>query len=65
METCKTCKWWEVATSLGGQPQKYGNCENVMSSKPVSDRIYEDEYTHVMTGPDFGCIHHEPKGGAE
>lgn len=55
--TCKDCKWW-------GRDE-YHYCENPnigVKGKFNNDCAWsEDPFCSIQTGPDFGCIHHEPK----
>lgn len=67
--TCKTCKWWGAGSK---PPTTWRQCLNHKLNTD-DDAIYEDkpyrgsdfldgsggEY-RITTGPDFGCIHHEP-----
>jgi hypothetical protein len=63
MNTCKTCKWW-------GRVRE-GCCDFVdtlHSAKPATRfEIYasaDDDHNlqaYLLTGPDFGCIHHEAR----
>lgn len=56
--TCKTCRWWNQ-----------GHCEFVdtIAASAASTRfeveveVADDSGLHVklITGPDFGCVHHE------
>jgi hypothetical protein len=72
MNTCKTCKWWGAA-AIGHS--KANHCENpksvplshLLSGGDIPDDWVEtghdEETVHAapvfVTGPDFGCIHHE------
>lgn len=62
--TCKTCKLW-------GRYRK-GECDRVGDLVATHDpaTMFDlefgalddtDVYARLMTGPDFGCIHHAPK----
>lgn len=65
METCKTCRWWDgdgrhdghcrkadmIGCTLAGVPLNSGGV-----SVPMQGRFW-----WLATGPDFGCIHHQPK----
>lgn len=69
MNTCKTCKWWkwfEAKQELEKKPE--------FTHKPcLNPKTWDDsgslDGTYIMnsidsflvTGPSFGCIHHEPK----
>lgn len=64
MKTCKTCKWWGRAYT--------GFCDfvdSIPASTPevlfqidelAGDIVY-GSHPGLRTGPDFGCIHHEPR----
>jgi hypothetical protein len=60
METCKTCFYWEN-----------GRCDRVDGTSHPDFRFEiessaADDYnleTSLRTGPDFGCVLHEPKEG--
>ena len=68
--TCKTCKWWEEPTDYVRTVTTAGYCRSP-KLVDINDRGYEGvagtgfgmDYPvcHLVTGPDFGCIHHEPK----
>ncbi len=68
MNTCKTCKWWN------GANQKNSYCGLPMleqfTFEPGGYRIPADavyavdrggDVAGLLTGPDFGCVHHEAK----
>lgn len=69
--TCKTCRWWAKSTEHRHNEDKGGWCQSPKLGQgkfsPASDDeldqlIYEyDEGGHFWTGPDFGCVHREPK----
>lgn len=65
MNTCDTCKWWihHGYVSLIGNNHRV--CENpkIQESNTGDDEMgYPyDEGGYMSTGPNFGCIHHEPK----
>lgn len=60
--TCKTCKWWGRAWE--------GCCDfvdTIHADKPLTRftiAAYADDDSNLRaylhTGPDFGCIHHQP-----
>ncbi len=64
---CQTCKWWE----RGRPSSKTGVCHAVEewdmytsfsrppSEEPDSFTLNSDEGATLITGPHFGCIHHE------
>ena len=62
MQACKTCKWW-------GRDWR-GCCGFVdtIQSGPTKVEVYAhaaDDHNleaRLQTGPEFGCIHHAPKG---
>lgn len=59
---CKTCKWW--ANQAWPEDGNMREClhENVEGGIHGDDRlvaIYCDG--EILTGPDFGCVHHEEK----
>lgn len=65
-KTCKTCRWW---TDRGSCMKFY----NVLSRDTMvaTHEIECEDCGGAMggpsilrTGPDFGCIHHEPKAPA-
>lgn len=69
MNTCKSCKWWGVNLADAHLQDGYGSCdfpemlEDVRHQIPADDNAYcyTNEPGNIMTGPNFGCIHHEPK----
>ena len=58
---CKTCKWW----SKQEWPDDAGKraCLNQkLDTLDGKDTLYAPYCdTEVLTGPDFGCVHHEQK----
>lgn len=69
MESCKTCKYWKLTDEKDpyGIDLKMGDCSNKkwggsknapMDGVAIWDQIGEWGF---VVGPDFGCIHHEPK----
>jgi len=62
MKTCKTCKWWGVDFE-----EACDFVTNIQDNKKTILRIHsfaDDDQglnTELMTGPDFGCIHHKTK----
>ena len=62
METCKTCRWWHE-TDYGT-----GSCQpepNFWAEEYNEDVIPDGarsccDHVNPETGPNFGCIHHEP-----
>lgn len=64
-ETCKTCRFWEAAGCRCHK--RFVDVPNSLRPfNPTTMRVYVypsdgNSYVHlVFTGPDFGCIHHEP-----
>lgn len=68
MNPCKTCAWWELTSHA--DDYGYGLCNHdkilvkllafsvPLSSNGVTTFNPEDD---LLTGRDFGCIHHEQK----
>ena len=56
MGKCKTCKWWNHWNCE--HPTVDTHSENSMSAGGFTREHFEP-FTKV--GPEFGCIHHEPK----
>lgn len=60
MQTCKTCKWWE------GMPSQKCDRPDSLPDPPILFEIEigaDDDsglYGRLVTGPDFGCVLHEP-----
>ncbi len=69
MNTCKTCRWWNGEQGVAIYSENGKSCDNPKlnpaqySSRPVdgAEGIAMSDDTHIETGPDFGCIHHEEK----
>jgi len=69
MNTCKTCKFW--TDNPWGHPVPRGSClspkflygYNIALDKIAPDEVLveNDEGWGFVTGPDFGCVHHEEK----
>lgn len=71
MNTCDTCKWW------GNKKEAYSDTgsDNIKPcGSPCIDTDYtgedcaevennghQDERSFFITGPKFGCVHHESK----
>ena len=60
--TCKDCKYW--------RPKELSHavchpCDHGKVGQEAADGIFEEGMTYyherIHTGPDFGCIHFEPK----
>jgi len=70
MNTCKTCKFWDGDKNERGRiclndrlcPIRPEHCgtDSAYGSRS-SGRDESESLSRVRTGPDFGCIHHEPK----
>lgn len=65
---CKTCKHWKKEskyTTDSGSIKLH--CEIIESSREFEGSndglviLVMDAPFQVFTGPDFGCVHHEPK----
>lgn len=70
MNTCDTCKWWSVYGSHTAPryPRNLSLCWH-HNIGPIDGTLTQlDDYlsttqfgVRAVTGPKFGCIHHEPK----
>jgi hypothetical protein len=75
-ETCKTCKWWgpnfvperKNARKVVELPQVGGcyspartNLDDLMDNPSGFVLEAEEGGADLLTGPDFGCIHHEDR----
>jgi hypothetical protein len=64
MNTCKTCKWWNN-NPLGNEiPNTWGYCdelERISGDIPPVDGLLAIYADAILTGPDFGCVHHQEK----
>lgn len=71
--TCSSCKWWgSPRDKWASKDEPKGVCQ-LLSRKQDRDfmldvcshctSVSEDCHScgRIFTGPDFGCIHHEPK----
>lgn len=64
MNTCDTCKWWR---NFNLSERNCGGCENQKLSNysvwPDGCVINNQDMDgqQPVTGPKFGCIHHDPK----
>lgn len=64
LNTCKTCKHWEDRAT-----KQFGKCRVAgmgylasHAAELAMDRATSwPDGCEVCTGPDFGCIHHQPK----
>lgn len=72
MKTCKTCKFWtpcRTDTQRDGTKVVVGECDFCPDPNELSTTLgvdygaYDDSglYAQIVTGPDFGCVHHEEK----
>ena len=70
MNTCKTCKWWGLVDSYDNSLKYCKKAEDMGSSEwrglfsgsNWNDHANRGELTdNCVTGPDFGCVHHEDK----
>lgn len=61
---CKDCRWWVRRSDA--DKDGWAECEQCVSfKKPHADKIFEDEYPCIMTGPDFGCVHFQRREDIE
>lgn len=69
MNTCDTCKWWDRQSYSVDPPFVGRKCfsplfEDSGSGNPegsVTQSGMDAGYVELLTGPKFGCIHHESK----
>jgi len=62
MKNCKTCKWWAEQGE-----KKTRVCSHEKLTESFGRQAYADDaltYTYTedgwfLTGPDFGCVHHD------
>jgi hypothetical protein len=63
MKTCKTCKYWGVyikrSCDREGTIYDQSNQDDFYVEADALDDTGLESF--LMTGPNFGCIHHEPK----
>lgn len=72
MNTCKTCRYWgegfyrdDDADRICDHP-KHGECVDSNHKGATDLLIYPySEGASFITGPNFGCIHHEAKPAGE
>lgn len=75
LKVCKTCKWWKqdemIGNQIAGTCQNYGmifrDCS--YNEKPSETKIMKPDGVYqfeegggsgdFITGPEFGCIHHQ------
>ncbi len=73
MNTCKTCKYWHD-DEFGNEWGLFKPCHHskVHDNNRFHDHTQDElvdvlcastdgDTPTILTGPDFGCIHHEPK----
>lgn len=68
MNTCKTCKWWDAENEnhrgytppVDGHPCKCPKIDDSPHYRVNGDLAAPSESGTFFTGPDFGCVHHEP-----
>jgi hypothetical protein len=68
MERCKTCKWWKQLDWKGKEPtHSYCECPKIFMGNGKYMNAPDEAEVHggldlgeFITGPEFGCIHHEP-----
>lgn len=72
MQRCKTCKHWGSRNtafhdegtrlkSCNAAAIKYGYLHDMDDVPDNGAAVEEDEGWGMQTGPDFGCVLHEPK----
>ncbi len=67
INTCKTCICWNVSRSIKNGVSDCDMVDSVIKDKSKTFEIIatadDDSNMNVklMTGENFGCIHHEPK----
>jgi len=73
MNTCKTCKWWDVELPQGESPKRDGSYGTPIYRECLHPKLDGndvddfdgaqaasiDGYSEIRSGPDFGCIHHD------
>lgn len=64
MNTCDTCKFWGKEHHAETENRKF--CKHRKLDPDVYEgmdfaTVYDGIDSLIMTGPKFGCIHHEPK----
>lgn len=64
---CKDCRWWDVVVMSTPGPCRHplniphgGIVEQKESGMTFHYSDCADDGKRIITGPDFGCIHHEP-----
>lgn len=72
MNTCKTCKFWATQLfNVTAAPMRECKCRKLMERyepdggsliiEPDAAVAWGYENPDLLTGPDFGCIHHAPR----
>ena len=64
MNNCKTCKHWDGPEAEDGYAAGFARClhpKMVMPGEKPDGWWISDPAFALYTGPDFGCIHYEPK----
>lgn len=63
MNTCDSCRWW--GSDVSSEEEDHNKeCEKATWFRPNDDDgfgIDSGINSRIVTGPKFGCIHHEPK----
>lgn len=66
MSTCKDCRHWGMAWPNPDLNKRNCNVLSNMDGDEPEGMIDDDGTTRMFyTGPDFGCVHFEAKGGPE
>lgn len=67
MNTCKTCRFWESSYSICHKrfvdvitPERPFKSDSLRVHVWPSGGAKDDIVHNVFTGPDFGCVHHQP-----
>lgn len=68
METCKTCSFWE-RNVRANDSRNHGECRvvslsynsNALPAGVAISYDFDRELGNLVTGPNFGCVHHEIK----
>lgn len=70
MERCKTCKWWDIGRcDQQFEPHaramlEVAECDAEFTAEPKPAGLLartNGESCVILTGPEFGCVHHQPK----
>lgn len=61
MNTCKTCRWWDLSSTVADRPSVHhcGNPKIEADEGTDPDDCMFPQSPGTFTGQDFGCIHHE------